>query len=222
MTAGSEADNWFQDDQPRQGWAYFEGSDTWRPTPWHWGAPADHFPAELGDWVAVTKPGGWQPPAWGSGGKLAGADSEAGRREPPAEPWSVLAAGQEHLEHIGNGIGEAVVKGAAGAGQALENTWDALTTNEDLHKGVEFGAKAAWEVSKDVFKEAGTDAAKALGGYGIASKVTPLFGADPVTSILRNRGWGLANDGYSLFDESAGRAHELDQKIRSHLPKDWK
>jgi len=32
---------------------------------------------------------------------------------------------------------------AEGAGEALGKTWDALTTNEDLHKGVEFGGKAA-------------------------------------------------------------------------------
>jgi hypothetical protein len=166
-------------------------------------------------------------------GKLAGADSEAGQRSSPAEPWSVLSATQEHLDHIdkisgfgdavstiGSGIGEAVSKGAEGAGQALGKTWDELTTNEDLHKGVEFGGKAAWEVSKDVFKEAGADAGRALVGYGLATKVAPLFGGDPVTSILRNRGWRLATDAYDLFDESARRAYELDRKIRSHLPKD--
>ncbi len=106
-----------------------------------------------------------------------------------------------------------------GAGEALGKTWDGLTTNEDLHKGVEFGGKAAWEVSKDVFEEAGTDAARALVGYGLATKVAPLFGGDPVTSILRNRGWRLGNDSYDLFEGSARRAYDLDQKIRSHLPK---
>jgi hypothetical protein len=103
-------------------------------------------------------------------GKLAGADSEAGQRSAPAEPWSVLSATQEHLDlidksngfgdavsTIGSGIGEAVSKGAEGAGQALGKTWDELTTNEDLHKGVEFGGKVAWEVTKDVTKTVRND-----------------------------------------------------------------
>jgi hypothetical protein len=85
---------------------------------------------------------------------------------------------------------------------------------------VEFGGKAAWEVTKDVFMEAGTDAAKALVGYGAATKVAPWFGGDPVTSILRNRGGRLVNDAFDLFEGSARRAYDLDQKIRGHLPKD--
>ena len=36
---------------------------------------------------------------------------------------------------------------ADGAGQALGKTWDALTTNEDLKKGVEFARKAAREAT---------------------------------------------------------------------------
>ncbi len=116
-------------------------------------------PGEPDWWVVAASP---EP----SPGKLAGADSEAGRREPPPEPWTLFSAGQEHLDHIdskgfgeavepiGTGIGEAVSKGAEGAGEALGKTWDALTTNEDLHKGVEFGGKAAWEVTKDVGWEA--------------------------------------------------------------------
>jgi len=92
--------------------------------------------------------------------KLAGADNE--RLD---EPASLLSATPEHLERmggfgeavstIGKGVGEAVSKGAAGAGEALSQTWDALTTNKDLHKGVEFGVKAAGEVTKDVAWEAG-------------------------------------------------------------------
>jgi hypothetical protein len=45
---------------------------------------------------------------------------------------------------IGKGLGETVSKGAEGAGEALGKTWDALTMNEDLKKGVEFCGKAAW------------------------------------------------------------------------------
>jgi hypothetical protein len=54
--------------QPRQGWAFFEETGQWRRTPEPWGAPKNHFPRELGDWVAINKPKGWQPPA----GTLAG------------------------------------------------------------------------------------------------------------------------------------------------------
>ena len=55
-------------DEPKQGWAFFVESGQWRRTPDPWGAPRDHFPKEYGDWFAVTKPAGWQPPA----GTLAG------------------------------------------------------------------------------------------------------------------------------------------------------
>lgn len=106
--------------------------------------------------------GGWGggSPDWSSLGKLAGADSEAGRKGPPAEPWTLFSATQEHLDHldkqngfgdavgtIGAGIGEAVSKGWDATGQALGKTWDARN-NEDLKKGVEFGTKAAWEVTR--------------------------------------------------------------------------
>jgi len=62
----------FVAEQPRQGWAYFEESNQWRRTPHPWGAPGDHFPREYGDWVAVSRPKGWQPPTGALGGTLAG------------------------------------------------------------------------------------------------------------------------------------------------------
>ncbi|WP_319469649.1 hypothetical protein [uncultured Pseudodesulfovibrio sp.] len=40
----------------------------------------------------------------------------------------------------------------SGIGKALTKTGQELVTNEDLHKGLEFGSKAAVEVSKDVGK----------------------------------------------------------------------
>ncbi|MDP2849275.1 MAG: hypothetical protein Q8O35_13970 [Humidesulfovibrio sp.] len=72
-------------------------------------------------------------------GKQAGADSEAGRREPK----SLLSATAEELDKMAAGTGQAVTQGAAGAKQAFSRTWQELSTNEELHKGVEFGVKAA-------------------------------------------------------------------------------
>ena len=142
-------------------------------------------------------------------GKRAGADSEAGRREPK----SLLSATSEQLERIAAGTGQAVTQGAAGAKQALSRTWEELSTNEELRKGVEFGVKAAGEVSKDVWERVGEDAAAALLGYGTASTAAQIFGHDPVTSSLRNRGWRMANDGYGLFDSAAQKTQELGTRI---------
>ena len=72
--------------------------------------------------------------------------SEAGRRD----PLSLLSATAEELDKIAAGTSQAVTQGAAGAKQALGRTWEELSTNQELHKGVEFGVKAAGEVSKDV------------------------------------------------------------------------
>ena len=176
------------------------------------------------DWWVVAKDPSWQPP----GSMLADAPQEdspgggsfdlgssgapdwdspakiAGRKEPD-EPWSVLTATQEHLDHIdrvngfgeavetmAKGVGEAVSKGAAGAGEALGKTWDALTTNEDLHKGVEFGVKAAGEVIKDAGKAvfwdslantgdtALTEGAKQLG----LNRAAEIFGNPAITIPL--------------------------------------
>jgi hypothetical protein len=143
--------------------------------------------------------------------KQAGADSEAGRRGPK----SLLSATAEQLEAIATGTGQAVTKGAAGAEQALGRTWQELSTNQELHKGVEFGVKAAGEVSKDVWEKVGEDAASATIGFGAATKASTLFGTDPVTSILRNRGWKLANDGYDLFDSTATKTRELGTRINN-------
>lgn len=213
------------------------------------------------DWWVVAKDPGWQPPGallaaapeegsplggsfdlgsgapdWDSSAKIAG-------RKEPAEPWSVLSATQEHLDHIdrvnglgdaaqtrsmgfgeavetiGKGVGEAVTKGAAGAaeavdkgwnatGTALGKTWDALTTNEDLRKGVEFGGKAALEVTKDVAWEAGKDAAMALGGYwfkdtGKESKVTDAFGT----------AGGLISKGIRLYDKAPDWGRGLGERL---------
>jgi hypothetical protein len=60
-----------------------------------------------------------------------------------------------------SGIGKAVVEGGKGAAKAVGRTTDELMHNKDLHKGVEFGARAAWEVTKEVANKAGQDAFKA-------------------------------------------------------------
>lgn len=52
----------FDQEESRQGWAFFEESGAWRRTPQPWGAPADHFPKEMGGWVSVRKPKSWLPP----------------------------------------------------------------------------------------------------------------------------------------------------------------
>ncbi|MGE4265480.1 MAG: hypothetical protein AB7E46_13525 [Desulfovibrio sp.] len=41
-----------------------------------------------------------------------------------------------------------MTKGAAGAEQALLRTWEEPSTSQELHKGVEFGVKAAGEDGK--------------------------------------------------------------------------
>jgi len=115
---------------------------------------------------------------------------------PPPEPWTLLSADQEHLDHldkqngfgdavgtIGAGLGEAVSKGADGAGEALGKTWDALTTNEDLHKGVELGGKAAWEVTKDVGKTVYDDL-KYNGWDTAASEAAKAVGLSSTASVL--------------------------------------
>ncbi len=183
------------------------------------------------DWWVVAKAPDWQPPGallaaapqedspvggsfdlgspgapdWDSPAKIAG-------RKKPDEPWSVLTATQEHLDHIdringfgeavstiGKGVGEAVSKGAEGAGEALGKTWDALTTNEDLHKGVEFGVKAAGEVSKDVAKTVlkdigynGWDAAATKGAEYLGLDRTASILGNPAITIPVNKAIGMA------------------------------
>ncbi|MDQ7836443.1 MAG: hypothetical protein RDU24_13765 [Humidesulfovibrio sp.] len=134
--------------------------------------------------------------------KLAGADSER-----TDEPASLLSATPEHLERMG-GFGEAVSKGAAGAGEALSQTWDALTTNKDLHKGVEFGIKAAGEVTKDVAWEAGKDAAKALGGYWFKN-----IGKDPKLTAPLGTAAGLIFKGVKLYDRAPGWGQDIGDRL---------
>jgi hypothetical protein len=191
------------------------------------------------DWWVVAKKPDWRPPTfslnatpedgdpgsgsgeWSGSGKLAGADPEAGRPVAPAEPWSVLSATQEHLDHIdkikgfgdavstiGKGVGEAVDKGIDGAGEALGKTWDALTTNEDLHKGVEFGGKAAWEVSKDVWERAGEDAAGALVGAGSYYKLGETAG-----KVARGTVFDLFKNGGQDYMEWPDKARDLGERI---------
>ncbi|MBU1042644.1 MAG: hypothetical protein KKF77_16240 [Proteobacteria bacterium] len=78
-------------------------------------------PGEPDWWVVAIDPA-WTPNA------MTQADPKA--QTPPTEPWTLLSAGQEHVEHlegkgfsdavetITQGLGEAVSKGAGGAGGA--------------------------------------------------------------------------------------------------------
>jgi hypothetical protein len=75
----------------------------------------------------------------GAGKREGGGEAGAGTREPK----SLLTATSEQLERIAAGTGQAVTQGAAGAKQALSRTWEERATNEELHKGLEFGVKAA-------------------------------------------------------------------------------
>ena len=80
----------------------------------------------------------------GQGGvKLAGADSEEGRKQKaePEEPRSILTATKEYWDKMLSGTGEALSKGKEGAMDALSQTWDELTGNEELHKGVRYGLR---------------------------------------------------------------------------------
>ncbi len=158
-------------------------------------------------------------------GKLAGADNGAdngaGQPKAPAEPWTPFSAGQEHLDHIdrkngfgdavstiGSGIGEAVSMGAQGAGEALGKTWDALTTNTDLHKGVEFGAKAAWEVSKDVGKRVVEDAGDAYLGYLLGNKSADPKYTDPLGKV-----GDLYAKGVKLYDQAPEWGRSLGTRL---------
>jgi hypothetical protein len=134
--------------------------------------------------------------------KLAGADREAEK----AEPKSLLSATREQLERIAGGTGQAVTQGAAGAGQALARTADELAHNEELHKGVEFGVKAAGEVSKDVWAKAGSDAiSTAFGRFrpGAGEGVAPLPGAVG----------GLIWKGVSSFRKLPEQTRDLGERI---------
>lgn len=57
----------------------------------------------------------------------------------------------ETAKKAGPGIWEAVAKGVPAGAQAVGQAAHELATNEDLHKGVRFGVRAAGEVSKDVW-----------------------------------------------------------------------
>lgn len=164
------------------------------------------------DWWVVAKDPAWTPDSM--------AQSAPKAQTPPVEPWTLLSAGQEHLDHlegkgfgeavgaITQGLGEAVSKGAEGAGEALGKTWDALTTNEELHKGVEFGGKAAWEVTKDVAERAGEDAAGALVSAGSYYKL-----GESVGKIARGTVFDLLKGGGQDYLEWPGKARDIGERI---------
>lgn len=59
--AQKKSNNNFMADEPWEGWALFENTNTWRRTPSPSGAAPDSFPKEWGEWVAVSRPKGWLP-----------------------------------------------------------------------------------------------------------------------------------------------------------------
>jgi hypothetical protein len=75
------------------------------------------------------------------------------------------------------------------AGKATGKAWDALRSKE-VHDGVEFGARAAWEVTKDVGKIVGEDAAMASLGVGLPSgasiAVDKIYKLDSANNGLRS------------------------------------
>lgn len=79
--------------------------------------------------------------------KAANAKKSGGYSSPKPIYFDELSS---KMELAREGVFEAATKGAAAGWEALERAYRELTTNEDLHKGVEFGAKAGWEVSKEV------------------------------------------------------------------------
>jgi hypothetical protein len=93
------------------------------------------------------------------------------------------------LERIYNGAGQALDKGMEAAGKATGKAWDALRSKE-VHDGVEFGARAAWEVTKDVGKIVGEDAAMASLGVGLPSgasiAVDKIYKLDSANNGLRS------------------------------------
>lgn len=137
-----------------------------------------------------------------SSGKLAGADSEDGRKEPN----SLLSATGEQLRKIGTGTGQALRQGAAGAKEALARTAHELAHNEDLHKGLEFGLKAAGEVSKDVAEKVGADALSAAFG-----RFRPLAGEG--TAPLPGTIGGLVWKGARSYKDFPDQARDLGWRI---------
>ena len=89
-------------------------------------------------------------------------EQQAQRQSGKDGPWTYedFARGRDRMY---SGIGKALVEGGKGAAKAVGRTTDELMHNKDLHKGVEFGARAAWEVTKEVAKRAGQDAIEAIG-----------------------------------------------------------
>ncbi|MGE4292758.1 MAG: hypothetical protein AB7E32_11165 [Desulfovibrio sp.] len=90
---------------------------------------------------------------------------------------------------MSNGIGQAVDKGMDAAGQATGKAWDAVRSKE-VCDGVEFGARAAWEVTKDVGKIVGKDAAMATLGVGLppgtSIAVDKIYKLDSANQGLRS------------------------------------
>ena len=74
---------------------------------------------------------------------------------------------------------------AAGQATLTRRNSDELAHNEELHKGVEFGVKAAGEVSKDVWKTVGTD---------VAFNLWDTAGADGAKALGLNRAAAVLNN----------------------------
>lgn len=146
-------------------------------------------------------------------GKLAGADAPAafnGRTDAGAadEPRSLLSATPEQLARMAEGVGQALRQGGEAAGQALSRAWGELTTNRELHKGLEFGLRAAGEVSKDVWGKVATHAGSALFG-----RLRP--GASEGAAYLLGTVGGMALGALKSAREYPDMTRSLGQRIET-------
>ena len=73
---------------------------------------------------------------------------------------------------------------------------------------MEFGIKAAGEVTKDVAWEAGKDAAKALGGYWFKN-----IGKDPKLTAPLGTAAGLIFKGVKLYDRAPGWGQDIGGRL---------
>ncbi len=122
-----------------------------------------------------------------------------------------------------SGIGKAVVEGTKGSAKAVNRTVDELRHNEALHKGLEFGGRAAWEVTKDVAKRAGQDAVEAwaeqkivggLGRIGTVGEIAQSVLDNPgVVSVRHSR--EIAKKIQKGLREYPGMARDLGERIRT-------
>ena len=94
---------------------------------------------------------------------------------------------------------------AQGAGQAFSRTWEELTTNKNLHRGVEAGGRATWEATKWTAEEA---AKQVRDNIARTAK-------DAASLFISNNPNAMVMDGRSgRIDEAYRRAMELEADVK--------